>query len=374
MGFLLKICYISQNYLFTDTECCAIMREKKGEDMTNLSLLLFGTTEIVLVSVFGAIILALTIYACFVPLKSWFTALFSGVYIPSWTMISFKNKRLDIDKIIDALSISKKSKLGISLQDIVNIFISGGDGLEVIRAIKLATDAKIYLDLQLASAIELSSHRVVEIVNESINSQLIEVADIKAFTQDKIEIIASANVSIKLNLSKYLSGLGLDDLKSNIKAWILENIAKTNDHKTILKEPNQALLSNLDLRVITKNSMFNVIDINISSISLGRDLNAEKEMQAVEKEKIYAQIEAERRRNAEEIKELQMRTKTEEMKSSVLQAEAEVPMAISQAIKEGRFSVMDYYKLMNLQADTALRRSIINESKNKSTQDDGDDY
>ena len=342
--------------------------------MTNLSLLLFGTTEIVLVSVFGAIILALTIYACFVPLKSWFTALFSGVYITSWRMISFKNKKLDIDKIIDALSISKKSKLGISLQDIVNIFISGGDGLEVIRAMKLATDAKIYLDLQLASAIELSSHRVVEIVNESINSQLIEVADIKAFTQDKIEIIASANVSIKLNLSKYLSGLGLDDLKSNIKAWILENIAKTNDHKIILKEPNQALLSNLDLRVITKNSMFNVIDINISSISLGRDLNAEKEMQAVEKEKIYAQIEAERRRNAEEIKELQMRTKTEEMKSSVLQAEAEVPMAISQAIKEGRFSVMDYYKLMNLQADTALRRSIINESKNKSTQDDGDDY
>ena len=78
-------------------------------------------------------------------------------------------------------------------------------------------------------------------------------------------------------------------------------------------------------------------------------------------------------KNAEEIKELQMRTKTEQMKSNVLQAEAEVPRAISQAIKEGRFSVMDYYKLMNLQADTALRKAIIDENKNAPYDDDDDD-
>ena len=68
-------------------------------------------------------------------------------------------------------------------------------------------------------------------------------------------------------------------------------------------------------------------------------------------------------KNAEEIKELQMRSKTEAMKAAVLEAESEVPKALSQAIKEGRFSVMDYYKLMNLQADTALRKSIMTEEK-----------
>ena len=64
-------------------------------------------------------------------------------------------------------------------------------------------------------------------------------------------------------------------------------------------------------------------------------------------------------------KELQMKTRVEEMKGEVLSAEAEVPKAIADAIKEGRFSVMDYYKLMNLQADTALRRSIISDEKAK---------
>ena len=83
-------------------------------------------------------------------------------------------------------------------------------------------------------------------------------------------------------------------------------------------------------------------------------------------------------KNAEEIKEIQSRTKTEQTKASLLEAESQVPLAISQAIKEGRFSVMDYYKLMNLQADTALRRSIVSgkdDSSDGSADDDifGDD-
>ena len=79
----------------------------------------------------------------------------------------------------------------------------------------------------------------------------------------------------------------------------------------------------------------------------------------------------------EQMRELRTRTKTEETKASLLEAEAQVPIAISQAIKEGRFSVMDYYKLMNLQADTALRRSIVSGDKqedNETEEDDDDDF
>lgn len=340
--------------------------------MSNLSLLLFGTTDIVLVSIFGALLIAFVVYVCFVPVKIWFTALFMGCYIPSWKLISFKNNKLNLMNILNAYSISKKSQLNVSLKDIFNLYTSGGNALEVMKALKLAKDANIALNFELASAIDIASHDVVHAVQNSINSKLVEIDEIQSFAKDKVELIVSANVSIKLNLSKYINGLGLDDLKSNIKAWIMENISKAKSHIAILGEPNQTLLSNIDFRVISKNSMYNVLDINISNISIGRDLNAENDIHVAEKEKIYAQIEAERLKNAEEIKELQMRTKTEQMKSTVLQAEAEVPMAISQAIKEGRFSVMDYYKLMNLQADTALRRAIISDNKNQDNNDDGD--
>ena len=338
-----------------------------------LSTLLFGATEIALVSVFGAILVALIVYLCFVPMKSWFTALFAGAYIPTFKLIDIKNNKLDVKSVVSAYILAKKAKLNIKLTEIENIILAGGNIVEIINAMKLAENAKLKLDLNLACAIDSTSKEVLSIVNQSINSRLITIEDIKGFTQDGVEIIATANVAIKVDLSRYVDGLGEEELKSTIIAWIMENICKSKDHKLILKEPNISLLSNLDLRVVTKNSMYKVLDINISEVKIGRNLNTEREIQAAEKEKIYAQIEAERMKNAEEIKELQMRTKTEQMKSNVLQAEAEVPRAISQAIKEGRFSVMDYYKLMNLQADTALRKAIIDENKNAPYDDDDDD-
>ena len=338
-----------------------------------LSTLLFGATEITLVSVFGAILVALIVYLCFVPMKSWFTALFAGAYIPTFKLIDIKNNKLDVKSVVSAYILAKKAKLNIKLTEIENIILAGGNIVEIINAIKLAENAKLKLDLNLACAIDSTSKEVLSIVNQSINSRLITIEDIKGFTQDGVEIIATANVAIKVDLSRYVDGLGEEELKSTISAWIMENICKSKDHKLIMKEPNISLLSNLDLRVVTKNSMYKVLDINISEAKIGRNLNTEREIQAAEKEKIYAQIEAERMKNAEEIKELQLRTKTEQMKSNVLQAEAEVPRAISQAIKEGRFSVMDYYKLMNLQADTALRKAIIDENKNAPYDDDDDD-
>lgn len=338
-----------------------------------LSTLLFGATEITLISVFGAILVALIVYLCFVPMKSWFTALFAGAYIPTFKLIDIKNNKLDVKSVVSAYILAKKAKLNIKLTEIENIILAGGNIVEIINAMKLAENAKLKLDLNLACAIDSTSKEVLSIVNQSINSRLITIEDIKGFTQDGVEIIATANVAIKVDLSRYVDGLGEEELKSTISAWIMENICKSKDHKLIMKEPNISLLSNLDLRVVTKNSMYKVLDINISEVKIGRNLNIEREIQAAEKEKIYAQIEAERMKNAEEIKELQMRTKTEQMKSNVLQAEAEVPRAISQAIKEGRFSVMDYYKLMNLQADTALRKAIIDENKNAPYDDDDDD-
>ncbi len=336
-------------------------------------LLAFGATEITLVSVFGAILLILIIYYCIVPLKSWFTALFAGCYIPSYRLISLKSRKFNVKDIVSAYIMAKKAKRNISLNEIETLVTSGGNIVNVIKAMNMAEEASIKLGFNLACAIELASGDVFNVVRDAIVSKVVEVRDIRGFTQDNIEIIANAKFSVKVNINKYLNSLGLEDLKNNVSAWIMENISKTKDHKALLAEPNPSLLSNMDLRVITQKSMFEMYDINITSVEMGRDLNLESEMRQAEKDKIYASIEAEKMKNKEEIKEIQMRAKTEEMKSTVLQAEAEVPQAISQAIKEGRFSVMDYYKLMNLQADTALRRAIISDNK-KQDDDDGDLY
>ena len=53
-----------------------------------------------------------------------------------------------------------------------------------------------------------------------------------------------------------------------------------------------------------------------------------------------------------------MKAKTQEMKAIVLAAESEVHKAMAQAMKNGTFGVMDYYKMQNIKADTNMRNSI----------------
>ncbi len=52
-----------------------------------------------------------------------------------------------------------------------------------------------------------------------------------------------------------------------------------------------------------------------------------------------------------------------------LEAEAEIPRAISEAFRSGNFGIMDYYNLRNIQADTQMRDAIAKpEDKKKDNQ------
>jgi uncharacterized protein YqfA (UPF0365 family) len=46
------------------------------------------------------------------------------------------------------------------------------------------------------------------------------------------------------------------------------------------------------------------------------------------------------------------------MRAKVVEAEAQVPLAMAEAFRSGRLGVMDYYKMENIQADTDMRGSI----------------
>jgi uncharacterized protein YqfA (UPF0365 family) len=50
----------------------------------------------------------------------------------------------------------------------------------------------------------------------------------------------------------------------------------------------------------------------------------------------------------------------QENRAKVVLAEAEIPLAIAEAFKNGHLGVMDYYRLRNIQADTDMRSSIGN--------------
>ena len=57
-----------------------------------------------------------------------------------------------------------------------------------------------------------------------------------------------------------------------------------------------------------------------------------------------------------------MQARVQEMQAKVVEAESEVPKAMSQAFREGNLGIFDYYNMNNIKADTGMRDSISDSS------------
>ena len=66
-----------------------------------------------------------------------------------------------------------------------------------------------------------------------------------------------------------------------------------------------------------------------------------------------------------------MKAKVQEMRAKVVEAEAEVPLAMAEAFRKGQLGVMDYYKMKNINADTQMRESISQPPKDKNSEISG---
>ena len=63
-----------------------------------------------------------------------------------------------------------------------------------------------------------------------------------------------------------------------------------------------------------------------------------------------------------------MKARVHEMRAKVVEAEAEVPLAMAQAFRDGHLGVMDYYNMKNVVSDTNMRDSI---SRSTDSEDEG---
>ncbi|SVD24156.1 uncharacterized protein METZ01_LOCUS377010 [marine metagenome] len=57
-------------------------------------------------------------------------------------------------------------------------------------------------------------------------------------------------------------------------------------------------------------------------------------------------------------KEQEMKALVGEMQAEVVKAEAEVPLALADAFRQGNLGVMDFVRYKNIEADTEMRTSI----------------
>ena len=78
---------------------------------------------------------------------------------------------------------------------------------------------------------------------------------------------------------------------------------------------------------------------------------------------LIAQAKAEERRAMAVALEQENKAKAQDARAKVILAEAEVPLAMAEAFRNGNLGIMDYYKMKNIIADTQMRDTLSKSEK-----------
>lgn len=325
-----------------------------------LAMPLWAILTIVLAAVVAIVVVTLIL----VPIGVWFRALASGAHVSMMRLIGMKMRKVDYKKLVDIYIISQKAGLNIPIVEFETHLMAGGDILKVVDALIAAHSAKLDLSLEQAKAIDLAGKDVVEAVKSSVVPKVIKTNWIEAMAKNGIQVKAMAQVTIKTKLDRQIGTADTDTILARVGEGIVSAIGKAGSHTDILSDPGviskTILADHLD-----KNTAYEILSIDICDIDVGENLGAKLKIEDAESKKRIAQAAAEERKAQAIALEQEMKAKTQEMEAILLAAKSEEHKAMATALKNGKFSVVDYYKLQNLTADTKMRNSIGGNKENK---------
>ncbi|WP_027107982.1 flotillin-like protein FloA [Lacticigenium naphthae] len=311
------------------------------------------------------ILIILSVFLRFVPVGLWITAYFSGVKVKIGTLIGMRLRRVIPHQIIRPLIKATKAGLDLKIDELEAHYLAGGNINTVIDALIAAHRANIELEFTQAAAIDLAGRNVFEAVQVSVNPKVIVTPDIAAVAKDGIEIIAKAKVTVRANIERLVGGAGEDTIIARVGEGIVTTVGSANKHSDVLENPD--LISRTVLgKGLDAGTAFEILSIDIADVDVGRNIGAKLQTEQAEADKNIAQAKAEERRSMAIAQEQEMRAETQKMRARVVEAEAEVPLAMAQALRSGNLGVMDYYKMQNINADTDMRSSISDQANGES--------
>ncbi len=310
-----------------------------------------------LLLIIGGSFILLMLFLYFVPVNLWITAVFSNVRISIMNLILMRLRKVPPSIVVNAMINSTKAGLNVTTNEIETHFLAGGNVNNVIKALISADKANIPLTFKMATAIDLAGRDVADAVQLSVNPRVIDTPPVSAVAKNGIQLIVRARVTVRTNISQLVGGAGEETILARVGEGIVTTIGSAYDHKTVLENPDQ--ISKVVLsKGLDAGTAFEILSIDIADIDVGENIGAKLQTEQASADLKVAQAKAEERRAMAVAFEQEMRAKAQEARSKVIEAEAQIPLAISEAFRSGNLGVMDYYKLQNVQADTAMRESI----------------
>jgi uncharacterized protein YqfA (UPF0365 family) len=317
--------------------------------------------------VFGLIIgifILLVIILYYIPVGLWFSALVSDVRISLLQLFLMRFRKVPPSVIVRALIEGTKAGLVLNRDELEAHFLAGGHVEKVVHALVSAQKANIELSFKMATAIDLAGRDVFQAVQMSVNPKVIDTPPVAAVAKDGIQLICRARVTVRANIKQLVGGAGEETVLARVGEGIVSSIGSSHTHKAVLENPDS--ISKVVLgKGLDAGTAFEILSIDIADIDIGKNIGAGLQMDQAEADKNIAQAKAEERRAMAVALEQEMKAKAQEARAKVIDAEAQIPMAIAEAFRNGNLGIMDYMKYKNIMADTAMRDAISNEEQNK---------
>jgi uncharacterized protein YqfA (UPF0365 family) len=302
-------------------------------------------------------IIAFVIAMQFIPVGLWIRAYASGVRVSFASLFGMRFRNVNPARIVDPLITATKAGLHLTANDLEAHLLAGGNVERVVASLIAADKANIELPFERAVAIDLAGRDVLEAVRTSVNPKVISTPRVAAMAKDGIQLIAIARVTVRANINRLVGGAGEETILARVGEGIVSTIGSAASHKAVLENPD-AISKTVLAKGLDAGTAFEILSIDIADVDVGKNIGAELQTDQAEADKRIAQARAEERRAMAVAEEQENRARVEEMRARVVEAEAQVPLAMAEAFRNGNLGVMDYARYRNMQSDTAMRESL----------------
>ncbi len=292
--------------------------------------------------IFG--LLMLVFLAVFASVGSlWFRAFMSGAGIGPLQMVVMKLKKVNPQLIVDSRIMSVQAGLDdITTNAMESHYLAGGNVPLVIRALIAAHRAQIDLDWKTGAAIDLAGRNVLEAVQTSVKTKVIDCPDpgrsgrptLDGVARDGIQLKAKARVTVRTNIQQLIGGATEETIIARVGEGIVSAIGSCASHKEVLANPmliaRAVLAKGLDSQ-----TAYEIVSIDIADIDIGDNVGARLQADQAEADMRIARAHAEERRAAAVASEQEMRALTQENQAEVVLSESEIPKAMAEAYRQG---------------------------------------
>ena len=240
--------------------------------------------------------------------------------------------------IVRSLILATKAGIeNINSQMLETHYLAHGNLTNVIKALIVADKANLQMTFPQATAIDLAGRDVLEAVQISVTPYMIIVPSITGVSLDGIQLIAEARVTVRTNIKQLVGGAGEETIKARVGQGIISRIGAATNFMEVLEKPEE--ISKLVLsHGLDAGTAFEILSIDIADMNIGKNIGAKLQIDQAMADLEIANAKAEERRAQAVALEQEMLARVQEAKAKVIQAEADIPGALSFSFRKGFLS------------------------------------